>query len=136
MRVLIADDHEIVRRGVRAILESRENIEIIGEAVNGREAVNKAAALRPDLIVMDHSMPELDGLEAAIQIRQILPKVPILILSMHEEQLLVDALRLVGAQGFVPKAECANRLLEGVDALIRGELFFKRNPSTGMGLLR
>jgi DNA-binding NarL/FixJ family response regulator len=133
---LIADDHEIVRRGVRAILESRENIEIIGEAVNGREAVNKAAALRPDLIVMDHSMPELDGLEAAIQIRQILPKVPILILSMHEEQLLVDALRLVGAQGFVPKAECANRLLEGVDALIRGELFFKRNPSTGMGLLR
>jgi DNA-binding NarL/FixJ family response regulator len=136
VRVLIADDHEIVRRGVRAILESRENIEIIGEAVNGREAVNKAAALRPDLIVMDHSMPELDGLEAAIQIRQILPKVPILILSMHEEQLLVDALRLVGAQGFVPKAECANRLLEGVDALIRGELFFKRNPSTGMGLLR
>jgi DNA-binding NarL/FixJ family response regulator len=121
---------------VRAILESRENIEIIGEAVNGREAVNKAAELRPDLIVMDHSMPELDGLEAAIQIRQILPKVPILILSMHEEQLLVDALRLVGAQGFVPKAECANRLLEGVDALIRGELFFKRNPSTGMGLLR
>jgi len=90
--------------------------------------------LHPDVIVLDHSMPVLDGLAAAGQIRQLLPKVPILILSMHNEQLLIDALRLVGAQGFVPKAECAERLLEGVDTVMRGGLFFKIEPSRHIGL--
>ena len=77
MQVLIADDHEIVRRGVRSILESREDMEVVAEAANGREAVEKAAELHPDLIILDHSMPVLNGLAAVSEIRQILPKVPI-----------------------------------------------------------
>jgi two-component system nitrate/nitrite response regulator NarL len=124
MQILIADDHEIVRRKVRSILESRRDIKIVGEAANGREAVEKAAELRPDLIILDHSMPVLNGLDAASEIRQILPDVPIMMLSMHDRQPLIDALRLVGVQGFVPKAKCAERLLESVDTLMRGGTYF------------
>ena len=134
MQVLIEDDHEIVRRGVRSILESREDMEVVAEAANGREAVEKAAELHPDLIILDHSMPVLNGLAAVSEIRQILPKVPILMLSMHDGQPLIDAIQQVGAQGFVPKAECAEKLLEGVDAVRRGETFFKQEPSGRMGL--
>jgi DNA-binding NarL/FixJ family response regulator len=134
MQVLIADDHEIVRRGVRSILESRVGLEICGEAVNGREAVNKASQLHPDLIILDQAMPVLNGLGAATEIRQLMPDVPILMLSMHDGKTLLDALRMIGAQGFVPKAECAEKLLEAVDAVLRGETFFDAEPSSCMGL--
>jgi len=134
MQVLIADDHEIVRRGVRSILESREGLEICGEAVNGREAVNKASQLHPDLIILDQAMPVLSGLSAATEILQILPDVPILMLSMHNGKTLLDALRTIGARGFVPKAECADKLLEAVDAVLRGDTFFDAEPSSCMGL--
>jgi DNA-binding NarL/FixJ family response regulator len=134
MQVLIADDHEIVRRGVRSILESRAGLEICGEAVNGREAVNKASQLHPDLIILDQAMPVLNGLGAATEIRQLMPDVPILMLSMHDGKTLLDALRMIGAQGFVPKAECAEKLLEAVDAVLRGETFFDAEPSSCMGL--
>jgi DNA-binding NarL/FixJ family response regulator len=125
MKVLIADDHEIVRRGVRSILESRKDTYICAEAANGLEAVEKAVDCKPDLIILDHAMPVLDGLGAASKIREALPSVPIIMLSMHDGQPLIDALRLVGAQGFVPKAEAAAKLLEGVEAVMRGETFFK-----------
>ncbi len=134
MKVLIADDHEIVRRGVKSILLSRENIEVCAEASNGQEAVQRAAECKPDLIILDHSMPVLDGLTAASKIREILPHVPILMLSMNDGQPLIDALKLVGAQGFVPKAECADRLIEGIDAVMRGETFFKNEVSGRGGL--
>jgi DNA-binding NarL/FixJ family response regulator len=134
MQVLIADDHEIVRRGVRSILESRTGLKVCGEAANGREAVNKARQLHPDLIILDQAMPVLSGLSAATEIRQILPHVPILMLSMHDGKSLIDALRLIGAQGFVPKAECSDKLLEAVDAVLRGETFFDIEPSSCMGL--
>ena len=134
MQVLIADDHEIVRRGVRSILESRKDFRICGEAANGREAVNKASELHPDLIILDQAMPVLSGLAAASQIRQIMPQVPILMLSMHAGKPLLDALRLLGVRGFVPKAECAGKLLEAVDAVLRGETFFNIELSSCMGL--
>jgi DNA-binding NarL/FixJ family response regulator len=134
MQVLIADDHEIVRRGVRSILESRDGLEICGEAVNGREAVNKASQLHPDLIILDQAMPVLSGLGAATEIHQLMPDVPILMLSMHDGKTLLDSLRSIGARGFVPKAECANKLLEAVDAVLRGETFFDAEPSSCMGL--
>jgi DNA-binding NarL/FixJ family response regulator len=134
VQVLIADDHEIIRRGVRSILESRNDIRICGEAANGREAVNKASELHPDLIILDQAMPVLSGLAAASQIRQIMPQVPILMLSMHAGKPLLDALRLLGVRGFVPKAECAGKLLEAVDAVLRGETFFNIELSSCMGL--
>jgi DNA-binding NarL/FixJ family response regulator len=134
LQVLIADDHEIVRRGVRSILESRNDLKICGEAANGRDAVLKAAQLRPDLVILDHSMPILSGLAATGEIHRIMPKVPILMLSMHTGKDLLDALRVAGAQGFVPKAECADKLLEAVDAVMRGETFFNAEPSSCIGL--
>ena len=133
MQVLIADDHEIVRKGVRSILESRSDLRICGEAKNGKEAVEKATELRPDLIILDHSMPVMSGMAAANEIRQLMPNVPIIMLSMHDGKPLIDALRLIGARGFVPKAECADKLLEGVDAVLRGETFFEQEPSPHIG---
>jgi DNA-binding NarL/FixJ family response regulator len=134
MQVLIADDHEIVRRGVRSILESRKDLQICGEAVNGRDAVLKATQLHPDLVILDQSMPILSGLAATSEIHQLMPDIPILMLSMHQEKSLQDALRVAGAQGFVPKAECADKLLEAVDAVMRGETFFNVEPSPCIGL--
>ena len=136
MRVLIADDHEIVRRGVRSILESRGDTNICLEASNGQEAVQKAAECKPDLVILDHSMPVLDGLGAASKIRKIMPEVPIIMLSMHDGPQLIQELRLIGAQGFVPKAECAERLNEGIDAVMRGETFFSEEKTFRSGPLQ
>jgi two-component system, NarL family, response regulator NreC len=124
LRILIADDHETVRKGVCAILTANENIQICGEAANGEEAVQKALELKPDLIVMDLSMPVLDGFSAAKQIRKTLPSVPILILSMQNGQRVSREAQLAGAQGFISKSEAGQVLLEAVSALMNGQSFF------------
>ena len=126
MRILIADDHETVRKGVCAILMAHENIQICGEAANGEEAVQMAFELKPDLIVLDLSMPVLDGFSAAKQIRKALPSVPILILSMQNGQRVAREAQLAGAQGFISKSEAGQVLLEAVSALMNGQTFF--NP--------
>ena len=126
MRILIADDHETVRKGVCAILTAHENIQICGEAANGEEAVQMAFELKPDLIVLDLSMPVLDGFSAAKQIRKALPSVPILILSMQNGQRVAREAQLAGAQGFISKSEAGQVLLEAVSALMNGQTFF--NP--------
>jgi len=124
LRILIADDHEIVRKGVCSILESRKNIEICGEASNGQEAVQNAFQLHPDLVILDVTMPVLDGFTAAKQIKEILPHVPILMLSMHDGNDVVREAQLAGVQGFVTKSEAANILLTAVDAIFEGHTFF------------
>jgi DNA-binding NarL/FixJ family response regulator len=123
LRILIADDHEVVRRGLCFILESRKNIDICGEASNGQEAVQQASQLNPDLIILDVTMPNLDGFTAARQIRTFLPEVPILILSMHEGHSIVREARQAGAQGFVSKSEAGTVLLRAVDAVVQGQTF-------------
>jgi DNA-binding NarL/FixJ family response regulator len=128
VRILIADDHEVVRKGVRSILESQQNLEIVGEATNGQEAVQKACKLQPDLVVLDVSMPMLDGFSAARQIRQLLPAVPILMLSMHAGPEMIRASKSAGAQGFVTKTEVASTLLNAVDALLQGHTCFTDSP--------
>ena len=124
MRILIADDHEAVRKGVCAILSSRAGVEVCGEAENGRDTIEKANALKPDLIILDITMPVLSGFEAAREIRKTLPNVPILILSMHESNHLVGEAKKVGVQGYVTKTQVASTLLEAVDRLLRHETFF------------
>jgi DNA-binding NarL/FixJ family response regulator len=126
LRILIADDHETVRKGVCAILMAHENIKICGEAANGEEAVQMAFELKPDLIVLDLSMPVLDGFSAAKQIRKALPSVPILILSMQNGQRVAREAQLAGAQGFISKSEAGQVLLEAIRALMNGQTFF--NP--------
>jgi two-component system, NarL family, nitrate/nitrite response regulator NarL len=130
LRILIADDHEVVRKGVCTILQSRENLEVCGEATNGAEAVQKASQLNPDLIILDVSMPVLDGFAAAREIRTTLPAIPILMLSMHAGREMVRASQAAGAQGFVTKIEVAGTLLKAVDALLQGNTFFAHQDGT------
>jgi DNA-binding NarL/FixJ family response regulator len=124
MRCLLVDDHESVRMGVTAILSSRANIEVCGEAANGEEAVEKARELKPDLIIMDVNMPVLDGIHSAKEIRTFLPDVPILFFSMHDGVYLVHEAKMAGVQGFVNKSDARATLLDAVDALIKKETYF------------
>jgi DNA-binding NarL/FixJ family response regulator len=124
VRILIADDHELVRRGVVTVLSSRHDLEICGEASDGEEAVRKVEELRPDLVILDLTMPVLNGVGAAEKIRKILPAVPILILSMHDSSSLLETFRRIGVQGYVPKTQASEKLLEAVDALAQGNTYF------------
>jgi DNA-binding NarL/FixJ family response regulator len=122
--VLIADDHEMVRLGLCTLLEESRHIEVCAQAKNGQEAVEKARQVRPDLIILDITMPVLGGVEAAQQIGVLLPDVPILFYSMHNTHQVIAIAKSVGAKGFVAKDQMAATLLEAVDALRNGKTFF------------
>ena len=123
VRILIADDHEVVRQGVRAVLEGQAGWVVCGEASSGREAVAKAVDLRPDIVVLDISMPELNGLEATRQIRRAV-SAKILILTVHESEQLVTEVLDAGAHGYVLKADAGRTLLRAIRALLRDQEFF------------
>jgi DNA-binding NarL/FixJ family response regulator len=125
LRVLVADDHEMVRVGLCALLKSRADIEVCAEAKNGEEAVEKARLLSPELVILDISMPVVGGVQAAQQIRIFLPDVPILFFSMHNTPQAIAIAKSVGAQGFVAKDEMTATLLDAVDALRNGKTFFR-----------
>jgi DNA-binding NarL/FixJ family response regulator len=122
VRILIADDHEVVRQGVRAVLEGQAGWVVCGEASTGREAVAKAIALRPDVVVLDISMPELNGLEATRQIRHAVPA-RILILTVHEAEQVVTEVLEAGAHGYVLKTDAGRTLAEAIRALLRHQDF-------------
>ena len=131
MRCLLVDDYESVRMGVAAILSSRPDIQICGEASNGKEAIEKARELKPDLIILDVTMPVLDGINSAKEIRTFLPEVPILFFSMHDGVYLVHEGKLAGVQGFVNKTEARATLLDAVGALVNKQTYFPdRGAST------
>jgi len=116
-RILIADDHAIVRLGLRALLESRPEWAICGEAKTGREAVEQAKRLRPDVVVMDIWMPELNGLEATRQILNDLPQTEVLVLTMDTSEDIAPLLLRTGARGFVLKSDAGSKLVEAVEVL-------------------
>ena len=123
MKVLIADDHGIVRSGIRLLLERQPDIEVIGEAADGAEAREMAVRERPDLAILDVKMPKLTGLQATREIREQAPEVAVLILSMYDdERYLFEALK-AGASGYVLKAQADVDLLAAVRAVERGEPF-------------
>ena len=123
MRVLIADDHGIVRSGLRLLLERQTDIEVIGEAADGAEARDTAIRERPDLAILDVRMPKLTGLQATREIKRQAPEVAVLILSMHDdERYLFEALR-AGASGYVLKTQADADLVEAIGAVQRGEPF-------------
>jgi DNA-binding NarL/FixJ family response regulator len=124
LRILVADDHESVRKGVCVILGTRGDIEVCGEASNGQEAIDKAQELKPDLIILDITMPVLSGIDAAEVIRKRLPHIPILFLSMHQGRQIIAEAKRIGVSGYVRKSDAAATLLNAVDALLRNEPFF------------
>jgi two-component system nitrate/nitrite response regulator NarL len=126
VRILIADDHEVVRKGVRSLLESQEN-QNITEASNGKEAVDIASEMSPDLVVLDVTMPILDGLSAARQIKKALPRVPIVILSIHNGPEMMRATKRAGADAFVTKSDLGSVLLKAVEAVMLGKTYFSEN---------
>lgn len=129
IRILVADDHSIVRRGVRALLESQAGWTICGEAATGAEAILKAKRLKPDIIVMDISMPELNGLEATRQIHAVMPETPVLILSMHESDQHVREMLDAGARGYVLKSDLDRNLYVAIQTLRQGKTFFSAKVS-------
>ncbi len=123
-RILIADDHELLRRGVRFLLETQPGWHVCGEAVHGAEAVEKTRQLRPDLIVLDLTMPVLNGLDAARQIVKECPKTAVLIFTQHESAEVLQEILTTGAQGYVPKSNAAHELIGAVEALLLGRTFY------------
>jgi DNA-binding NarL/FixJ family response regulator len=124
VRLLVADDHEVVRNGVRSLLEAQPGWQVMAEASNGREAVEQANRLKPDVAVLDIGMPSLNGLEAARQILRNDPHIKIVILTMHESENLIREVLKVGARGYVSKADAIRDLVTAVKAVRRGLTFF------------
>jgi DNA-binding NarL/FixJ family response regulator len=124
LRILIADDHEVARRGIRSLLEAHPGWEICGEAKDGREAVESANKLKPDLVLLDIGMPRLNGLDAARQILATCPETRILILTMHDSDQVVRDVLAVGARGFLLKSDAGRDLVAAVEALQHQRTFF------------
>ncbi len=124
LRILIVDDHEISRRGVRQLLEGHPRWEVIDEAATGKEAVAKATELKPDVVILDITMPELSGLAAARQIVKTLPQAEILILTMHESEHMVREVLAAGARGYVLKTDAGRELVAAVEALGQHKQYF------------
>jgi DNA-binding NarL/FixJ family response regulator len=123
VRILIADDHDLARQGVRHVVENQTGWVVCGEARTGREAVTKAVELQPDIVVLDFSMPELNGLEATRQIRRAVSS-RILVLTMHESDQVVTELIDAGAHGCVLKSDAGRTLVEAIHALLEDREFF------------
>ncbi len=123
MRVLIADDHVIVREGLRALLETQPDIEIVGEAANGEEAINKTSELQPDIVLMDITMPVMNGLEATRQIKQNNPDVKILVLTMHEGDEYFFKFLDTGASGYFVKGGSSSELISALHTVSQGDVF-------------
>jgi DNA-binding NarL/FixJ family response regulator len=124
VRILLADDHEIVRRGLRGLLEAHPDWEVCAEAENGREAVDRARESRPDVAVLDLSLPELNGLEATRRIRRESPNTEVLVFTVHDSEELVFEALAVGARGYVLKSDGASHLIDAVEALAKHRPFF------------
>jgi two-component system response regulator NreC len=123
IRILIADDHPVLRRGLRALIEEEPDMEVVGEAGNGLEAVQLAERLRPDVVIMDISMPELDGLEATRRIRERSPSTYILILTVHAHERYLFPVLKAGASGYVRKTAADEELIKAIRVVARGDVF-------------
>jgi DNA-binding NarL/FixJ family response regulator len=121
IHILLADDHAVVRQGFKMILAAQPDMEIVGEAGNGREALDLAGQLHPDVIVMDVAMPELNGIEATRRIADVSPRSRVLALSMHKDSVYVREILRAGARGYLLKDSISSDLLAAVRAIARGE---------------
>src|SRR5712691_9129411 len=123
-RIFIADDHEVVRKGLMSLLQAQPDWEVCGEAADGREAVDKAQQLKPDVVILDIGMPSLNGLEATRQILKSNPQAKVLILTLHDSDQVVREVLNAGARGFLLKSDAARDLVAAVEALRRDKTYF------------
>jgi len=123
IRILIADDHTVLRSGLRLLLNAQPDFEVVGEASTGEETVERAIALRPDVLLLDIAMPDLNGLEAARRIRQQAPELRIIVLTMYDDEAYLRQFLEMGAAGYVLKKAADTELADGIRAVHRGESF-------------
>lgn len=129
IRILIADDHDVMRQGTRSVIEREPGWEVCGVACTGREAVTQASELAPDIVIMDMTMPELNGLEAALQIKRRAPHTEILMFTAHESDNLIQDAFAVGVKSFILKSEGHHFLVEAIESLARHKPFFTSKVS-------
>lgn len=129
IKILVADDHAVVRQGFGRILEAAPNLQVVGEASNGREAVQLAQELRPDLVLMDVSMPELNGVEATRRLKDQSPHVKVLVLSMHKDHVYVREVLRAGASGYLLKDCSEDELVQAVRTVANGEAYLSPGVS-------
>jgi DNA-binding NarL/FixJ family response regulator len=129
LRILVADDHHIVRTGLRTLLETKRGWQVCAEASNGREAVEKAGKLKPDVAVLDIGMPLLNGIEATRQILKVSPQTEVLILTMHDSELMIQGVLEAGARGYILKDDADRNLLAAVEALRLHKPYFSTRVS-------
>ena len=129
VRILVADDHEVMRMGMRNLLESVPNWTVYGEARNGTEAVEMALLSSPDVIIMDITMPEMNGLEAAAKIAMDRPDIPVIMFSLHLSEEVITRFKTGSIRGAVAKSEAARDLLEAVRSVLNGGTFFPERRS-------
>lgn len=132
LRILVADDHDVLRRGIKSLIESRTGWHVCDEARSGREAVAKAEERKPDIVVLDISMPELNGLEAARKIRELSPNSEILILSVHYSDQLIREILDAGVRGFVVKSDSDHDLIIALENLANHKPFFTSKATVVM----
>lgn len=129
VRLLIADDHDVVRAGLRRILEARADWSVVAEAADGRKAISQAIAQKPDVAIVDYSLPLINGVEATRQIRMRVPSVEILIFTMHDNETILQDLLQAGARGYLLKSDVEQHLYSAVEALSVGRTFFTGRAS-------
>jgi two-component system response regulator NreC len=125
LRILLADDHQMLRDGLRLLIDAQPNMRVVGEAANGREALLKTREVSPDLVVMDLSMPEMNGLEATQRLKAEFPQVRILALTAHEDESYLAQLCKAGASGYVLKRSAGDELLQAMSTVANGGLHFE-----------
>jgi DNA-binding NarL/FixJ family response regulator len=133
LRILIVDDHEAIRQGLRTILENHQGWQIVGEASNGREALRLAHETSPHIAILDYSLPQMNGLELTRNIKHELPRTEIVIYTMHDEESLLSDILHAGARGYVLKSDPSAHLVSAVEALAKGKPYF--SPEISQALL-
>lgn len=125
LRILLADDHQIVRDGLRLLIDGQPDLRVVGQAANGKEALLKTRELKPDVVVMDLSMPELNGLQATERLKSEFPELKIIALTAHEDEGYLSQLCKAGAAGYVLKRSAGDQLLQAIGAVAKGGVYFE-----------
>ncbi len=125
LKILLADDHKMVREGLRCFIDSQPGLRVVGEAANGQEAIQQVEALKPDIVVMDLSMPELNGLQATELLRRQYPAIKVIALTAHEDESYLSQLCKAGAVGYVLKRSPASELVQVINLVAKGQVYFE-----------
>jgi two-component system, NarL family, response regulator NreC len=125
IRIMLVDDHQVIRTGLKSFLETQPDFQVVGEAGNGREAIERALELRPDIVLMDITMPEMDGLEATRQLKKLWPECVVLSLTVHEDKYYFMEMLAAGASGYLTKQAASDELVQAIHTVAQGNVYLQ-----------